>query len=391
MPASVPTDIEKICGLEDALLRNLLITQRYHDLSRALREAIDTDPSAVDRASNANWSTFATWASRTAGETIRNEEVPHEAIQLIAEAEEVRMGLERVVRILRRLHLTKLDVPDVLAPIEKTIRDLSAQIAKGNLKVFAELAPLFAAFVDVLRAGDRGSLDRFLAKLTPGDVSKGGQDLLRSAFTGYFEARAEADETKRARILLACNCQIGLHEQTRLQPQIKAALDAPIEDVLHDGIRDSVRTLMPWMPKTIASVIAWPLRPMLRDVARAWRRVATRHLMNLTLPHGERLPLGEDLRASYGEPLFPPSLTSVDTPPDLAEIVKRFNRGAPRGNDDIDTGALDWANLPDRMNFILNLFRSRQQRDDLFEQPFTDDDRASIDRYVRPAEYEKTR
>ena len=382
-PAPVPTDIAEICKIEDAVLRNLLITQRYHDLSRALREAID----GGDRPSNANWSTFATWASKTAGETIRDEEVPKQAIELLAEAEEVRQGLERVVRILRRLHLTKLDVPDVLRPIEKTIHDLSAQIAKGNLKVFAELAPLFASFVEVLRSGDRKALDRFLSGLVPGDVSKGGQDLLRRAFTGYFEARFEEDETKRARILLACNCQIGLHEQTRLQPQIKAALDAPIQDVLHDGIRDSLRALAPWMPKSIASLLAWPVRPMLRDVERAWRRVATRHLMSLTLPHGQRLSLGEDLRASYGEPLFPASLATLDTPPDLVELVKRFNRGAPRGDDDIDTGALDWANLPDRMNFILNLFRSRQQRDDLFDQPFEDADRDSIDRYVLPADF----
>ena len=383
-PAPVPTDIAEICKIEDAVLRNLLITQRYHDLSRALREAIDGDASGDDRPSNANWSTFATWASKTAGETIRNEEVPREALTVIAEAEEVRMGLERVVRILRRLHLTKLDVPDVLRPIEKTIHDLSAQIAKGNLKVFAELAPLFASFVDVARSGDRAALDRFVAGLIPGDVAKGGQDLLKRAFTGYFEARSEKDEIKRARILLACNCQIGLHEQTRLQPQIKAALDAPIDDVLHDGIRDSVRTLAPWMPKSIASLLAWPLRPMLRDITRAWRRVATRHLMNLTLPHGQRLPLGEDLRASYGEPLFPASLVTLDAPPDLVELVKRFDRGAPRGNDDIDTGALDWANLPDRMNFILNLFRSRQQQVDLFGEPFEPTTRDSIDRYVLP-------
>jgi hypothetical protein len=383
-PAPVPTDISEICALKDPVLRNLLITQRYHDLSRALREAIDGGASSDDRPSNANWSTFATWASKTAGETIRNEEVPREALALLAEAEEVRTGLERVVRILRRLHLTKLDVPDVLRPIEKTIHDLSAQIAKGNLKVFAELAPLFATLVDVLRTGDRATLDRFLAGLTPGDVSKGGQDLLRRAFTGYFEARFEADETRRARILLACNCQIGLHEQTRLQPQIKAALDAPIEDVLHDGIRDALRTMAPWMPKALAGLLAYPMRPLLRDVTRAWRRVATRHLMSLTLPHGARLSLGEDLRASYGEPLFPASLVTLDAPPDLVELVRRFNRGAPRGDDDIDTGALDWANLPDRMNFILNLFRSRQQEPDLFGEPFERTTRDSIDRYELP-------
>jgi hypothetical protein len=52
--AQLPTDIAKISSMQDAVPRNLLITQRYHDLSQAL--------AATMRGPNVNWSTFATWA-----------------------------------------------------------------------------------------------------------------------------------------------------------------------------------------------------------------------------------------------------------------------------------------------------------------------------------------
>lgn len=389
MPAvPVPNDIEEICALADPVLRNLLITQRYHDLSLALRAVIEGSESE-ERTSNANWSTFATWASKTAGETIRDEEVPRVAMKAIAEAEEVKKGLGLVVRALEAMHSIDLDVPDLLRPIEKTIHDLSAQIAFGNLKVFRELAPLFAAFVvEVGHATDESAIDRFVGKLADGDAAHGGQDLLKSAFRGYFLARFETDKEKRAQLLLACNCQIGLHEQTRLQPQIAGALDAPIRDLLRDGVHDVAKSLLPFhLHDRIVDVITLPLEPVLSEVARVWRRIATRHLMSLTLPLGDRLPLGEDLRASFGEPLFPPDLRRISGPPDLLELVARFDRGTLVGEDDEHTGALDWSRLSDRMNFILNLFRSRQQEDTLFGPPFEAPTRDSIERRQLPADF----
>jgi hypothetical protein len=35
------------------------------------------------------------------------------------------------------------------------------------------------------------------------------------------------------------------------------------------------------------------------------------------------------------------------------------------------TGAFDWADLPDRMNYIIGLFRCFQERQEVFEPPFT--------------------
>ena len=44
----------------------------------------------------------------------------------------------------------------------------------------------------------------------------------------YYAALSEPDEKARAELMLLANLEIGFHEQTRLQPQIRDAMDAPI-------------------------------------------------------------------------------------------------------------------------------------------------------------------
>ena len=61
-----PADIDRIASLTDPVLRNLQITQCYHELSNAM--AALTGPLA-------NWCTFATWASKQAGQSIRKEDL----------------------------------------------------------------------------------------------------------------------------------------------------------------------------------------------------------------------------------------------------------------------------------------------------------------------------
>ena len=59
--------VERIAALDDPVVRNLQITQCYSELSRAFAARIDGGP--------ANWCTFATWASKQAGQTIRGEDL----------------------------------------------------------------------------------------------------------------------------------------------------------------------------------------------------------------------------------------------------------------------------------------------------------------------------
>ncbi|GAC1537302.1 MAG: hypothetical protein NVS3B10_29200 [Polyangiales bacterium] len=385
MPSPTVDDLDEICALDEPVLRHLLITQRYHDLSAALRQAVDPDGG-----SNATWSTFATWASKTAGQTIRSEEVPRAVSRLVADATEVRAGLDLVLRALSALHPTHgLQVPDLLAPIEHTIRDLGAQIALGNLKVFRELAPIFARFARELGADpqpDPARLDRFVGALDRPVRERGGQALLREAFTGYYQARFERDAERRAQQLLACNCLIGLHEQSRLQPQIAGALDAPIDDTLRAGVDEAIALAVPHpLGALVARAIEVPLAPVIAHVEVLWRRIATRYLMNLTLPLGAELPLGRDIQALPGDPPFPPTLQRISGPPGLLSLIGRYDRASLVGSREVDTAAVDWADLDQRMNFILNLFRSRQQDATLFEPPFDAAQRADLDARRVPA------
>ena len=65
---ATPERVEEIVAMEDQPeLRNLLITQTYHELSNGLAEMLGNQ--------NGNWCTFGCWASRTAGRFIRREEV----------------------------------------------------------------------------------------------------------------------------------------------------------------------------------------------------------------------------------------------------------------------------------------------------------------------------
>src|SRR5688500_17674814 len=66
--ADTLADIQRLTSIQDPVLRNLWITQRYHDLSHGL--------AGVVHAENLNWSSFACWASLTAGISIRNRELP---------------------------------------------------------------------------------------------------------------------------------------------------------------------------------------------------------------------------------------------------------------------------------------------------------------------------
>src|SRR3954451_19338809 len=64
--APTVADVERIAALGDPVVRNLQITQCYCELSRTFAGLTGGGP--------ANWCTFATWASRQAGETIRQED-----------------------------------------------------------------------------------------------------------------------------------------------------------------------------------------------------------------------------------------------------------------------------------------------------------------------------
>ena len=64
--------------------------------------------------------------------------------------------------------------------------------------------------------------------------------------------------------------------------------------------------------------------------------------------------------------LFPDMLQRLEHR-ELVDIVKRYDYTADTV---VGSGASDWGSLADRMNFIVDLFRSRQKSLELFDEPF---------------------
>jgi hypothetical protein len=354
--AAAIADIRRIEGLDDAIHRNLLITKRYHELSHDLARVI--------RGTNCNWSTFACWASKTAGQSIRQEELPGDIVQVLkdeARFEECLATLTRPLPFLRFLHLD-LNVFQVARAV---VTEVSRQIAAGNLKVFAELAPFFARFsiefADPAARTPR-SLDAFLERLRSGPAERDGQDWLKLAFRRYFAAIDAPNDKQRAEHILLGNLLIGLHEQTRLQPNIQAGIDAPLSDAV---LRESAGLAgISWLRPLTRRLFGHRLSQFRDGVQDGWERVVTRFFMRLALPNGQSLSLAEDVPVTGRT--FPPDLDPL-LDAELSVFVGKYDRDprTTRGS-----GAHNWTQLAQRMSFIIDLFRSHQQSLDLFGPPF---------------------
>jgi hypothetical protein len=317
---SAPTqeEVRRIGAIASPALRNLEITYAYSQLAAATAER--TGPGA-------NWCTFATWASRQAGRTIRGEDLEAQLESRLRVGPELLHPLTSLWRALLRRGL--LDPASRLSRVTAWLHTpfdafelASDAVARGNKKVFDEIGLEFARFLETVPPGDGAALDAFLAALPSAD--------LRAPFTRYHRSPGDSQA------LLLANLEIGMHEQERLQPEIRAALDAPYA------------TAKPIIgPQKFASRLA--------------RELITANLMVLTLP-GRALALGANLADAFPDDL------RVPADPDLVALLVRFEP-APGTVD--DCGAHDWSDFGERMHYIAHLFRAFQATRTLSDAPFT--------------------
>ncbi|HUG38645.1 MAG TPA: hypothetical protein VML54_16930, partial [Candidatus Limnocylindrales bacterium] len=221
-----PAAVEAIGACEPAPLRNLRITQAYHEL--AVRMAQLTGPGA-------NWCAFATWASRQAGRTMRAEDLGRKIEEVFEGSDAVSFAITRL-RGARRAVGRALGRQALIAAIREacmsllTVGRIAEAVGRGNKKVFDEIGLVLARFAECASsADDDAALERLCRSLRPGDPPE-GQRLLAEALRDYRAAPKLADPKARAERLLLANLRIGLHEQTRLQPEIAEALNAPVID-----------------------------------------------------------------------------------------------------------------------------------------------------------------
>ncbi len=366
-----------VAALRDPVIRNLKITQGYHDLKIALTRVFGEK--------NVTWCAYATWASKTAGSFIRAEEVPGLVREYLARADHVTDGVARTNTELGSVHPEGEDrslLPhrhdrggDERRHSRHRPRE-HARLPGARPDLCAVARDLRAARRGVRHAGDRRV--RGAAHAGPGGAR--GQDLLVQAFRAYYEAMYEKDDAKKAQQMFLANALVGYHEQVRLQQPIVSSLNAPLVDVFLNNAKAVAKKDLPHLLHgAVEGVVEKELRPLAKKVEEAWHEVSTRWLMTLSLPRVV-LTLGKDVPGVTEAEMFPEELREATYGP-LVDVLAKLDRTP---NTLHGSGARDWGEVGDRMNYIVDLFRSRQQDPSLYEPPFTEEQVVMIREGVVP-------
>jgi hypothetical protein len=212
-----PDEVRRIAAIGNPVVRNLEITHCYSRLSAAF---------AAGAGDGANWCTYATWASRQAGRTIRGEDLLGHLELKLAEGRWLLHPIATAWRRLLRRGLFQSGsrigrlTGELHTPFDAFER-ASECVARGNLKVFEEIGLEFARYLDACPPGvppDPHRFETFVEGLRPGDPPA-GQRYLRQAFGRYERRRLEHDPKTRTELAVLANLEIGFHEQTRLSPR----------------------------------------------------------------------------------------------------------------------------------------------------------------------------
>jgi hypothetical protein len=365
-------EVDMICGITDDVYRNRWITYGYYDISRRLRTLIDHNGTGdATVAHNASWCTFSTWSSRTIGQNMRPDELTPGLAHLLEKYRFVIWPIGWLLRFLDRNRKTRNGA--VVARV----------LALGNRLVFGEIGHAVAGFIEEFRSDatfDRKKWEKYRETIVaspPNDLfRKGRVELLKGGVECYYLAMWETDPRLKAELVLKGNLLIGVYEQRRLDPTIKAALSLFPRRLLRveQSRLDALTGARQFANVTLRrKEQPWALRHkswIRRRLASAYARFLTRRLMTIQLPlAGEGIQqwrLGVGLRSPVDRtsPYMPP-LNDVDALQleGLRALLARYGRldGAPRS-----ARAGNWSKFDDRMNYISNLFRARQPDDALY-------------------------
>lgn len=386
VPISAPSVevIKTISLIADPVNRNLQITDCYCVLSNAFARRTGT---------GANWCTFATWASKQAGVTIRGEDMKRTLYNVLKDDREIQELLALIAS-----HAKKLGGGEALKNIQQTAvgkivksaaERASDAVARGNKKVYEEIGYEFARFIATCMKDEiytESTIADFCKSLSTGPPP-GGQDYLRKAFTRYYSSFFESNPKRRDELRYLANIEIGFHEQTRLQPEIAASLNAGAVDPQH--VRDYVSDLLVKSKSIIGKILyffQWimgktglfkkAIDSLVIAAEKKMRIAITEHLMTITIPPNNILRLGKDLFVAYPDDLLNPEN------PELVALLAKLNStpGLPGRN-----AATDWSVLEQRMRFIADLFRCYHVSKDLFNNAFTEQQIAIIKSGGMPA------
>ncbi len=379
-----PEEVREIANLSDPVYRNHRITLGYHRLARRLAERLG--PGA-----EGNWCAFATWASRQAGRTIRGEDLRRRLEATLGNSPELLQALEATVSAARPLG-SKRTVAELkselfrLLDVDGALRRTAEAVARGNRIVFEDVGLAVSHFLQQPQ-GELAEPDESAGGREPswpwlreGDPPE-GQRYLRSALDRLRAFALAADEERRAELLFLANVEVGYHEQIRVDPEIRAALDAPIPDPAQ--LRDRILSFLfsgagLWLRLRVRfwsllgrrSPLDQALNRLVEALRAPLREALTAHMLALELPGERSLRLGEDLSGPFPEMLAHPEH------PELVALLEKID---PTQNSLEGTGARDWAHLDDRVHFIVDFFRRHQETPGLLTPPYTPAEVAAID------------
>src|SRR5687768_8375744 len=295
-------EVDRIAALTSPVNRNLQITTCYYELSTAF---------AARTGIVANWCTFATWASKQAGVTIRGEDLNRtleDVLRKDPEIQRILLLIARHSKILGSKEAQQLQESALGKVIRSATGRAGDAVARGNKKVFEEIGREFARFIASClndEVYNESTIVAFCKKLVPGPPPD-GQDYLCKAFTRYYNAFFETDPKKRNELRLLANLEIGFHEQVRLQPEIAESLNAGLVHPQH--VRDYVSNILVSGKNPGGKILyffKWligrtrlfkkAIDSLVFAAEKHIRMVITDHLMMLTLPPDNCLHLGCDL------------------------------------------------------------------------------------------------
>ena len=360
--------IDSIALLADPVLRNVLITQSYYELSTVFAKRMGA---------GANWCTFATWASKQAGQTIRHEDLQRTLENLLKNEPGIEAALSLVATLAKQSgaeqSLGQLRDSAIGSMVARAASHAADAVSRGNKKVFEEIAREFSRFITAClsdTALDKSHIDGMCQQLKTG-LPPEGQEYLAKGFRSYYQALFEEDLKKKTQLNLLANLLIGFHEQNRLQPEITEALNASVDakqvksdllNKLFSGANWWTRLRLFFKRVFGTSLLDKAIETFVQLVQHRLRMVLTDHLMTITLPPDNCLHLGRDLSVGY-----PPDLIELSN----ADLVALLAQVDPTPNSVLESGATDWANLAERMHYIADMFRCYHQSAELFEGPFT--------------------
>ncbi|MDH3707461.1 MAG: hypothetical protein OES57_15440 [Acidimicrobiia bacterium] len=364
---SLLAEVDRIKAMADPVARNLAITQMYHDLEIAMGEVFDSP--------DLSWCAYGVWASRQVGDAMQG--LPVEYVQGLLDDPDFVTGLAlppQQDRWARRVAPLARRMPDAALAmvLEQLQPNLAEALGQGNLRVFGELAPTFAGFVDLVRAHD-GDLDAVEAglpelyrQLDHATYEGGAGYELTLLCECYLRALRTDDAREKAQLIYYANLRGAHYEQQRVQ--------GPLEDVT---------AMIVEMPASLVGQ-QW----VARGVGGASRRVAPRTSHRLRYLTGtvvgalttdiavrvntpiDDLDVGQPLEPGPSGQYYPEDLRDLELP-EFEEFLRPPNDWMELGPQPAaEVRADNWIQYHERMPFIAHVMRMRQQTPEMRLPPF---------------------